>query len=516
MVNLQNLLQTAPTKKVSVKGDNAEISLLGGNTAAVENSEFANIMNQEVGTKISGQSVDLLQNTNVNPELIKILSNNGEEITPENIAKLEKLLSKMPNTQLANPQAVEGNKEALVRKLGVSVNKEIKFSPEDIKNLEIVKDQVIAGRKSSSNVQELLNQIKSANIPEEGEEDVIPAQGMPKTQIQIEDTEERREISSPLEFLMNGTKERKANATNFQNGLVKSELKNSSLPQNISAEEFVQLRGNSKAPTEEKQQLTVNKSDDAKLIDLMAMNQQGMKNKSLAQAYGKEQGLLQKNIITKPADLLNKDEKVKAFGNDELKTSEFKTNNEIQSMKNDLLLGSAPLVVGAKELNETHVKTAPTFDMVNIKSNSSEEIIKQVSDYIQQSQLAGKDQIDLTVKHQELGQFKINVTKLQGQNSIDMQITAQSREAHQFFVRHESELARSLTQSGIQLADFKVVASQSDIGASSQSQSKQFYQGSQDQNSSSKQWANFESQQFGDGRERRKELWDEYRSRLSA
>ena len=515
MINLQNLLQTAPSKKASVKGENTAQSLLGGNEVIAENSEFANIMNQEAQLNAASAEPELLQNTKVNPELLKMLSKNGDEVTPENLANLEKLLNKSEQAQLVNPQVSDGEKQALIRKLGVSVNKEVKFSPEDIKNLELAKDQIIAGRKSSSNVQELLNQIKATNIQTEGEE-VIPTQGLPNNQIQMEETEERKEISSPLEFLMNGTKEKKASATGLQNGITKSEVKTNGLNKNISAEEFVQLRGNSKLGVDDKKVATNGKAEDAKLIDLMAMNQQGMKNKSLAQTYGREQGLLQNNIISKPIDLLNKDEKVKGIGSDELKTSEFKVNNEVQSMKNDLLLGSAPLAIGAKESVETQVKTAPTFDMVNIRSNNAEEIIKQVSDYIQQSQLAGKDQLDLTVKHQELGQFKINVSKLQGQNTIDMQITAQSKEAHQFFVRHESELVRSLTQSGIQLADLKVVASQSEIGSSSQSQSKQFYQGSQDQNSSSKQWASFESQQFGDGRERRKELWDEYRSRLSA
>ena len=508
MINLQNLLQTAPTKKASVQGENTAQSLLG------EGAEFANVMEQQIGA-VNKEGVSLLNNTEVNPDLLKTLSQNGEEITPENLAKLEKLLSKNELVQLKNLMGVEAEKQAPVRKLGVEIKKDVQLNEQDLKNINLAGEQIVASRKSPSNVQELLNQIKSTNIQTEGEE-VVPTHGMPNNQIQMEETGEKKEISSPLEFLMNGTKDRKASIPNSQNALAKTETKSLGLPQNISAEEFVQLKGNSKQSGEDKNISPMAKQDDAKLIDLMAMNQNNLKNKTMTQAYGKEQGLLQNNIISKPIDLLNKDEKVKGLGSDELKTSEFKVNNELQSMKNDLLLGGAPLAIGAKELNEAQVKTAPTFDMVNIKSNNADEIIKQVSDYIQQSQLAGKDQIDLTVKHQELGQFKINVTKFQGQNSIDMQITAQSKEAHQFFVRHESELVRSLTQSGIQLADLKVVASQSDIGASSQSQSKQFYQGSQDQNSSSKQWASFESQQFGDGRERRKELWDEYRSRLSA
>lgn len=511
MINLQNLLQTAPKKNaIGVKGENTATSSMG----EAENTEFANIIGQQIASSEEGA---LLQNTNVSPELLKALAQNGEEATPENLANLEKLLNKNELAQLKNQAGLDGEKQALIRKLGVEIKNDVQFTNEDLKNLKIAEEQIIASRKSPSNVQELLNQIKSTNIQEEDGE-VVPTRGMPNNQIQLKESDESKEISSPLEFLMNGSKDRKAsNGTSLEQDLmVKKDAKTSGLTQNLSAEEFVQMRSNGKTNAEEQKIPTTNRHEETRLLDLMAMNQQNLKNKTMVQTYGKEQGLLQNNIISKPIDLLAKDEKVKGIGNDELKTSEFKVNNEMQAMKNDLLMGGAPLAIGAKELNETQVKTAPTFDMVNIKSNNADEIIKQVSDYIQQSQLAGKDQIDLTVRHQELGQFKINVSKLQGQNTIDMQIIAQSKEAHQFFVRHESELVRSLTQSGIQLADLKVVASQSDIGASSQSQSKQFYQGSQDQNSSSKQWASFESQQFGDGRERRKELWDEYRSRLSA
>lgn len=510
MINLQNLLQAAPTKKASVKGESTVESLIGENASVGSGAEFANIMGQQM---ISPEEGALLQGTNVSPDLLKVLSQNGTEVTPENLAKLEKLLNKNDLAQLKKLMGSEQEVNTPVRKIGVEIKKDVQLSEQDLKNLDLANQQIVAARKSPSNVQELLNQIQSTNVQDNSENVIPTTKGMPNNQIQPEEMEEeKKEISSPLEFLMNGTnREKKAN-------LAKPiEVGASPRKEIISAEEFVQMKGNLKVSGEESKLKDTERHNDTKLLDLMAMNQQGLKNKTMTHAYGKEQNLLQNNIISKPIDLLNKDEKVKSFGNEELKTSEFKVNNEVQSTKNDLLLGNTPVVIGAKELNENQVKTAPTFDMVNIKSNNADEIIKQVSDYIQQSQFAGKDQLDLTVKHQELGQFKINVTKLPGQNSIDMQITAQSKEAHQFFVRHESELVRSLTQSGIQLADLKVVAAQSEIGSTSQSQSKQFYQGSQDQNSSSKQWTSFESQQFGgDGRERRKELWDEYRSRLSA
>jgi hypothetical protein len=265
---------------------------------------------------------------------------------------------------------------------------------------------------------------------------------------------------------------------------------------------------------------SVGKTENAelKIQNLLSENQAQVKGQAHAKMYGKEQNLLAQNVISKPSEFFLKDEINKSSAvKDELKVSEFKTNNELQAMRQEAILASSPEAVLSKDgVQNNQVKTNTTFDMTQIKSSEPTEIMKQVSDYIQQSQLASKDQLDLTVKHHELGQFKINVSKLQGQQHIDLQITTQSKEAHQFFVRHENDLMRNLIQSGIQLSDLRVVAAQSDVAPTHQSESKQFYQGSQDQNSSSKQYASFESHQFSDGRERRKELWDEYKSRLSA
>jgi hypothetical protein len=80
--------------------------------------------------------------------------------------------------------------------------------------------------------------------------------------------------------------------------------------------------------------------------------------------YGKEQNLLAQNIISKPSDLLLKDEMNKSSAlKDELKVSEFKTNNELQAIRQEAILASSPEAVLSKDnVQNNQVKTNTTFE----------------------------------------------------------------------------------------------------------------------------------------------------------
>ena len=512
MINLQNILQTS---SLGTKGKNSSSSpmTVGEN---VSGSEFENLLNAEVSPNGATKSQD---------EILKLVDSLAKEnnLSNEDVLKLlqgDSSLKTDPSLmkELKGQSLESALNQAKPVKIGVQVNKEVALTEQDLKNLELIKDQVAVKQNSASNISEILNQLKGTKESINSAEDSIPVDSQNPSNI-----EGIQEEGSPLEFIMKGSKEKRAE--------IPHDLKaTKTIPQQhlalnskqmgdsktaatlLGSSEFLSLKDEAKKSTGKVE------NAELKLQNLLSENQAQVKGQAHAKMYGKEQNLLAQNIISKPSDLLIKDEVNKSSAlKDELKVSEFKTNNELQAIRQEAILASSPEAVLSKDnVQNNQVKTNTTFDMTQIKSSEPSEIMKQVSDYIQQSQLAGKDQLDLTVKHHELGQFKINVSKLQGQQHIDLQITTQSKEAHQFFVRHENDLMRNLIQSGIQLSDLRVVAAQGDIAPTHQSESKQFYQGSQDQNSSSKQWANFESHQFGDGRERRKELWEEYRSRLSA
>lgn len=511
MINLQNILQTS---SLGTKGKNSSSPMTVGEN--VSGSEFENLLNAEVSPNGATKSQD---------EILKLVDSLAKEnnLSNEDVLKLlqgDSSLKTDPSLMkdLKGQSLESALNQAKPVKIGVQVNKEVALTEQDLKNLELIKDQVAVKQNSASNISEILNQLKGTKESINSAEDSIPVDSQNPSNV-----EGIQEEGSPLEFIMKGSKEKRAE--------IPHDLKaTKTIPQQhlalnskqmgdsktaatlLGSSEFLSLKDEAKKSTGKVE------NAELKLQNLLSENQAQVKGQAHAKMYGKEQNLLAQNIISKPSDLLLKDEVNKSSAlKDELKVSEFKTNNELQAIRQEAILASSPEAVLSKDnVQNNQVKTNTTFDMTQIKSSEPSEILKQVSDYIQQSQLAGKDQLDLTVKHHELGQFKINVSKLQGQQHIDLQITTQSKEAHQFFVRHENDLMRNLIQSGIQLSDLRVVAAQSDIAPTHQSESKQFYQGSQDQNSSSKQWANFESHQFGDGRERRKELWEEYRSRLSA
>ncbi len=533
MANLQALLN------IQTAGKNQKI---GGASARGENAEAANVdlaalLGGEAGSAAQGNFGELFQNIiaaeNSNSEAGQKAQGASEKVLPKgffpnskekNISDVEEVIE--PKLNLESLKTVE----VLPKKLGVQVNKEVVFTEQDIKNLELGKVEVAGFKKSPSNVNDLLNQIKASR---NGDTENINSEILPNNQLnqKINGESDKEEIASPLEILLKSSKDSKEakNEVPADEKLTLHQKMTGQKPEKADSKklELVQGKGiEQKLQTESGSDFLAIKENlkkpssakEFKIEDAIAkeINTKGQAVK--AQAYGKEQGLLANNMIQKPQDLLTKEERTKNSPlQDELKVSEFKKHNELQSIKNDTLYNLSPNEL-AQNINETNanVTSAPIFDMTNLKSAKTEDVIKAVSDYVQQSQIAGKDNLDLTVKHNELGQFKINVSKAHGHNQLEIQITTQTKEAHQFFTRHENDLMRNLSQSGINLSDLRVVSSHSEITPTHESQSKQFYQGSQGQNSSSKQWASSEFTQSGNGSERRKELWEEYRSRLSA
>ena len=166
------------------------------------------------------------------------------------------------------------------------------------------------------------------------------------------------------------------------------------------------------------------------------------------------------------------------------------------------------------------------LDLGSLNTSNTNEIIKRISDYVEQNQVANKTNLDLTVKHDSLGEFKIQVTKMpnqllsHSQNSIDMQITTSSKEGHDFFVKNEVSLMKNLSQAGINLSDLRIISSMSESTPFGQSDSKQSSSFGQNADGSEKQFMSFESNNFTsdsrNGSERRKELWDEYQQRYGA
>lgn len=148
------------------------------------------------------------------------------------------------------------------------------------------------------------------------------------------------------------------------------------------------------------------------------------------------------------------------------------------------------------------------LDLSKLNTTNTSEIINNISNYIQQNQIMNRDSLDLSVYHEELGQFKINVSKnvADKSNAIDLQIVTSSAEGHEFFTKHEVALMKNLSQAGVQLAEFKIVAGGENAQmAQGDSRQNQPQHGQFDQ----KQNMKFSQNDSSDGSQRRKELWQQ-------
>lgn len=173
------------------------------------------------------------------------------------------------------------------------------------------------------------------------------------------------------------------------------------------------------------------------------------------------------------------------------------------------------------------------LDFSNIRTTNTNELIGRIADYINSNSSLVKsgEGLDLLVRHNELGDFNINVnhSNLKGQSeSVAIEIKAFSESGHKFFVENEKLLLRTLDNAGVRVSDLKMNFSSNNSlsnsfgnslgfasdGGNDSSNGKSFSQ-SHEQNFSR---SNYQSSQTGSdmlnhGQKKRMELWEEYKER---
>tara|TARA_R110000868_G_scaffold10025_3_gene49201 strand:- start:935 stop:2176 length:1242 start_codon:yes stop_codon:yes gene_type:complete len=157
---------------------------------------------------------------------------------------------------------------------------------------------------------------------------------------------------------------------------------------------------------------------------------------------------------------------------------------------------------------------AGTLDLSSMGNTKSSEVITKIVNYLDQQQLTSKGQLDVLVKHDELGQFRLNVSRGVDRNAIEMKIMA-GGEGHRFFTEHEVDLVKALNQSGVKLTDLKILQSDN-IAESGKSSSGSFSDSQGDEATSQFGHSKNQQQNGRDGSDRRKLLWEEYRERMGA
>jgi hypothetical protein len=365
--------------------------------------------------------------------------------------------------------------------------------------------------KTNSNLDQLLNSLKGNQDSEEsvGDEEKNPSlknSHMKKS----ESIKGAAKNESPLDFLMKGTKEKGVTEESV-NPEAKKSGENALLQKRVmTGDDYLKNM----------------QSAEKKAPVLTLINS---KNENpAAKGYGQGMNLLSEPLIKNTKDLALKNEKpVKSAvsGVDELHTKETKVSSELASIKQEIV----PSIHGQKN-NQGQEQTQANanqkvLDLSNVQTSNTSEIIKKISDYIEQSQVGNKQTLDLTVKHESLGEFKIQVSKMPDSANraqmMDMQITTSSKEGHDFFVKNEVSLMKNLNQAGINLSDLRIVSSMRESTPFGQSDSRQSSSFQQNPDGS-KESMSFESQfssgnsGSGNGAERRKELWEEYQQRYGA
>ncbi len=169
---------------------------------------------------------------------------------------------------------------------------------------------------------------------------------------------------------------------------------------------------------------------------------------------------------------------------------------------------------GALEFGKGSTVTK-VIDLSNISAGNRAELMTKISNYIEHNNIANGDSLEVLVKHDKIGDFKIQATKAEVGNAIELEIMTGTKTGQKFFMNHEVELVKALNNSGIKLSGVKVVAS-TELSASNA-----------DKNSSSDSFGSQKGSEQGFGQkggharqedadsQRRRELWENYRDQAA-
>lgn len=508
MQGLPAHLLSKPAAKTASLGDKSPVKTEKGNAAAKTNdfsSMFEKLTGAESRLEKSEKPVDSQGKIG---EPAEVQTKSGEVLKDLLASKNESPIEEGEVVIDLDPKQAQ----ALFAALAAQAQ-----STESLPQSEVNVDQKLAS--TSSNLDQLLNSLKGTNDTSEmSEEEVneslqgIHGQKGEKSSKGILKTE------SPLDFLMKGAK-----------GKDLGELK--TIAPESEASDLEKLLGQKNVMTAEdylKNMESSEKKGSAKLALINGMELPKNVNQNV-KAYGQGLTLLSDPLIKNTKDLAFKDGnkgKNASLSTDELKSPDMKIGAELSANKQDVIPVLQNTTTKNDQHNETQTQTnQKVLDLGKLNTSNTNEIIKRISDYVEQNQVANKSSLDLTVKHDSLGEFKIQVSKMpsqslnSGSNLIDMQITTSSKEGQDFFLKNEVSLMKNLNNAGINLSDLRIVSSMTDSAASGQTDSRQ--SNSQNgNNSNSQQFSAFESGSFaGDssnGKERRKELWEEYQQRYGA
>ncbi len=97
-----------------------------------------------------------------------------------------------------------------------------------------------------------------------------------------------------------------------------------------------------------------------------------------------------------------------------------------------------------------------TFDMSQIKTDSPDKIMTQITDYIVQAKAAKEPTVSMRMNHDQLGMIDITVSKTMNADAVAINIGAHSMDGKNFFQQNSKDLFTHLANAGINVSDMKV------------------------------------------------------------
>ncbi len=178
----------------------------------------------------------------------------------------------------------------------------------------------------------------------------------------------------------------------------------------------------------------------------------------------------------------------------------------------DMNLGQAVAQDAGSDNNTSITPKTKVLDISQISSSNKTQIIEKISQYLDQQQLETAGNVDVIVKHDDLGMFKIQASRGKGAEAVNLEIVTTSDEGRAFFQQNEGQLIKSITDSGVKLNDVRL-SNSSEFNLSQGDKNNQ-----QDQSLSDKGGQGHKEQGFGQqkhshqgDRERRRELWQSFK-----
>jgi hypothetical protein len=189
--------------------------------------------------------------------------------------------------------------------------------------------------------------------------------------------------------------------------------------------------------------------------------------------------------------------------------------NEFQNVINLSEVENTKLSTKVESLN---LGAKDVIDLSNIKVSNNNQLISKLSDYIEQNAIANRNELDVLVKHDELGDFRISAQKVGKQGHIDLKIITGGAESQQFFAQNETEIIKNLTQSGVKLVNVKIVSAGTEVINTSNEGKGHFDQGSSDEkkNQLFGQQQGHQRQNENQDSRKRRQLWEQYKEQASA